>query len=323
MAQHRHKRETPAAPSSSPSRFAPSRFSRVPRSVLVSAPIAVVATMSAVTMGVLGATPPATSDDDNLLAASSAVSTSSADTQSFANSAALARRGKATVSRSQIRTAARAESAARQELEELAVDKRARQSAKKVDNALWTTEVLNLWDGPSDKAEKMGVIGALEQVSVTGRRQMGRAQVVIDGQSRWVSAVYLVKSKPKPEPEAPAGPTLGGACANGSVIDAGRASLYEIHDVVCANWPEITSYGTWRSDGEHGQGRAIDIMVSGETGWAIAEFLRANYSALGIEYIIYSQQMWSVERSGEGWRYMSDRGSTTANHYDHVHVTVY
>ena len=92
---------------------------------------------------------------------------------------------------------------------------------------------------------------------------------------------------------------------------------------MCANWPEITSYGTWRGDGEHGQGRAIDIMVSGATGWDIANFLRANYSALGIEYIIYSQQIWSVERAGEGWRGMSDRGSVTANHYDHVHVTVY
>ena len=64
-------------------------------------------------------------------------------------------------------------------------------------------------------------------------------------------------------------------------------------------------------------------MVSGPTGWDIANFLCANYSALGIEYIIYSQQMWSVERSAEGWRGMSDRGSVTANHYDHVHVTVY
>ena len=43
MAQHRHKRETPAHP----------RQSRVPRSVLVSAPLAVVATLSAVTMGVI------------------------------------------------------------------------------------------------------------------------------------------------------------------------------------------------------------------------------------------------------------------------------
>ena len=51
MAQHRHKRETPAAPSPRPS--------RVPRSVLVSAPLAVVATLSVVTMGVLGAEPAA------------------------------------------------------------------------------------------------------------------------------------------------------------------------------------------------------------------------------------------------------------------------
>ncbi|MDQ1640746.1 MAG: hypothetical protein QOJ90_97, partial [Actinomycetota bacterium] len=28
-------------------------------------------------------------------------------------------------------------------------------------------------------------------------------------------------------------------------------------------------------------------------------------------------------RSSEGWRPMADRGSTTANHYDHVHVSVY
>ncbi len=284
----------------------------------MSAPIAVLATVSAVTMGVLGAT---SSAPDNLLASSaassSAPSTSSADLRSFVSRTTLARRGEATVSRSQMRTAARAESAARRDI---AVDRLARRTARKVDDTLWTTDVLNIWDGPSAKADKLGEIGALKQVAVTGRRQMGRAQVVLDGQSRWVSAIYLSQDKPKPEP---AGPSLGGVCANGSSVDAGRASLYTIHDVVCANWPEVTSYGTWRSDGEHGQGRAIDIMVSGDTGWAIAEFLRANYSALGIEYIIYSQQMWSVERSGEGWRGMSDRGSTTANHYDHVHVTVY
>lgn len=309
MAQHRHKRETPAAP----------RTSRVPRSVLVSAPIAVVATMSAVTMGVLAADP-ATSDND-LLASSSTTSTytsdRSSDVLSFSNASALSRRGDSVVSRSQIRTAARAEAAARKEME---VDKLARRMARKVDNSFWTTEALNLWDGPSEKAEKLGVIEALRKVSVTGRRQLGRAQIVVDGQSRWVTADYLSKDKPKPEP---AGPSLGGTCSNGSSIDAGRASLYAIHDVVCANWPEITSYGTWRGDGEHAQGRAIDIMVSGEAGWAVADFLRANYSALGIEYIIYAQNIWSVDRGGEGWRGMSDRGSTTANHYDHVHVTVY
>ncbi len=151
------------------------------------------------------------------------------------------------------------------------MNRKARQLAEKVDDAVWTTDVLNLWDGPSEASDKLGVIGAIKQVSVTGRKQAGRTQVVIDGQSRWVTSDYLSAEKPKPEPKEPAGPSLGGVCANGSSIDAGHASLYDIHDVVCANWPSVTSYGTWRGDGEHGQGRAIDIMVSGETGWAIAE----------------------------------------------------
>ena len=310
MAQHRHKRETPATPGQS----------RIPRSVQVAAPLAVVATLSAVTMGVLTAEP-ATSDD--LLASSGTTSSSNTSsdstrsmTSALSGTSALSRRGE-TVSRSQLRTAARAEAAARKEL---TIDRQARRLARKLGDQLWTTEVLNLWDGPSEKAEKMGEIDSIERVSVTGREQAGRTQIVLDGQSRWVSSDYLAAKKPKPEP---AGPSLGGQCANGSSIDAGRASLYEIHDVVCANWPEITSYGTWRGDGDHGEGRAIDIMISGATGWAVANFLRANYSAFDIEYIIFAQNIWSVDRAGEGWRGMSDRGSVTANHYDHVHVTVY
>jgi hypothetical protein len=322
VAQHRHKRETPASTTTTRQ----PRQSRVPRSVLVSAPIAVVATLSAVTMGVLGAEP-ATSEAD-LLAASSSTSQSVANaTSAVGRRADLASRSQV---RRQIRSAARAEAAAR---EEMGVDQQARRLARKVDAGLWTTAALNLWDGPSEKADKLGVLDELTLVKVTGRRQMGRVQIVLDGQSRWVTADYLSKDKPKPEPEPKsepksepveaAGPSLGGACTNGSTIDAGHAALYDIHDVVCANWPQITAYGTWRGDGEHSEGRAIDIMTSGATGWDVANFLRANYSSLGIEYIIYSQQIWSVERSGEGWRGMPDRGSVTANHYDHVHVTVY
>ena len=304
MAQHRHKRETPAR-----------RVPRIPRVVQVSAPLAVVATLSAVTMGVLAATPE--SDDADLMAASA----SSAEPVSYATASSVANRGELGVSRNQIRTAARAEAAARRKMEadrrEVAAEKAARLAVRKADTTLWTTEELNLWDGAGEKATQLGVLDAVEKILVTGRREAGRAEIVVQGKARWVSADYLSADKPE------LGPSLGGSCSNGSSISAGRASLYKIHDVVCANWPQITSYGTWRSDGEHGQGRAIDIMVTGETGWAIAEFLRANYSALGIEYIIFSQKMWSVERGGEGWRGMSDRGSTTANHYDHVHVTVY
>ena len=291
MAQHRHKRETNAR--------------RTPRAVQVAAPLAVVATLSAVTMGVLSAAP--TGADDNLLASSSTSALGATTSET------LERRGEV-VSRSQARrTAVRAE-AKREAKRDARLTRRAVANA---DRKLWTTTELNLWTDSGKDARKVGLLDAITKVLVTGRRDNGRAEVVVKGESRWVTADYLAAEKPE------TGPSLGGACTNGSSIDAGRASLYKIHDVVCANWPEITSYGTWRSDGEHGQGRAIDIMVSGATGWEIANFLRANHAALGIEYVIYAQQMWSVERSGEGWRGMSDRGSVTANHYDHVHVTVY
>ena len=313
MAQHRHKRETPAR--------------RIPRAVQVSAPLAVVATLSAVTMGVLAATPSPGQSDKDLLAATTDLS--------FADATAVANRGELGVSRSQIRTAAKAEAAARREMaadrRAKAADRRAaaadrreraaleatRRAVRSADSTLWTTEELNLWTASAETATQVGLVDAVEKVLVTGRRASGRAEVVVQGEARWVSADYLSADKPE------TGPTLAAACSNGSSISAGRASLYKIHDVVCANWPQITSYGTWRNDGEHSEGRAIDIMITGDTGWQVAEFLRANYSALGIEYIIFSQQMWSVERGGEGWRGMSDRGSTTANHYDHVHVTVY
>ena len=54
----------------------------------------------------------------------------------------------------------------------------------------------------------------------------------------------------------------------------------------------------------------------------IAAFLQRNAAALDLYDIIWQQHIWTPERSSEGWRSMSDRGSETANHYDHVHVSV-
>lgn len=314
MAQHRHKRDTP---SRHPSRAA-----------LVAAPVAVIATLSAVTMGTLSHDP-ATPGQDLLASA-----VSSSIPHAATNHSPLLNRRELTVSRSQVRSSGRAEVRLRRAAAQAkALQKTERLEARATlravrgaDTTLWTTEDLNLWDGSGVDAANVGLVGARKKLLVTGRRELDRAEIVIGGKSRWVTAVYLSADKPaKPETlqARSNGPSLGGQCANGTSIDAGRASLYGIFNAVCANWPEVTSYGTWRSDGEHGQGRAMDIMVSGATGWEIANFLRANYAALDIEYVIHARNIWSVDRSGEGWRGMADRGSITANHLDHVHVTVY
>lgn len=151
---------------------------------------------------------------------------------------------------------------------------------------------------------------------ITGREAGERAEIVVDGQARWVTAEYLSDEKPLEG--------VGGVCSNGTTVPAGVSpNIKKVHQAVCARFPEISTYGTFRGDGEHARGIAVDIMVSGARGWEVAEYLRANRAALGISYVIYSQKIWSVQRSGEGWRGMSNRGSATANHYDHVHVTTY
>ena len=181
----------------------------------------------------------------------------------------------------------------------------------------WTSAPLNLWTRPDKRAKQVGEIEEGEKVLVTGRTFGDRAEVVVEGKSRWVTAGHFTDEKP---------PMLGGACTNGtSVPGSVSESIKKVHQAVCANFPDdVSVYGTLRGGGgDHPRGKAVDIMVSGAVGWRIAEFLRENYAALGISYIIYEQKIWSVERSGEGWRGMPNRGSATANHYDHVHVSVY
>ncbi|GAA3080306.1 hypothetical protein [Streptosporangium carneum] len=81
--------------------------------------------------------------------------------------------------------------------------------------------------------------------------------------------------------------------------------------------------------GEHPLGRACDFMMS--TGGAmpsaanralgdeIAAWAIANKDRLGVKYVIWRQRI----NSGSGWRGMSDRGSITANHFDHPHISMY
>jgi hypothetical protein len=102
------------------------------------------------------------------------------------------------------------------------------------------------------------------------------------------------------------------------------ANAVALYRAVCAAFPALSSYGGYDPHGEHADGRAIDFMVTDSSlGQAVADWVRANAAALHVYDVIWSQHIWTPERSSEGWRYMSDRGSATANHYDHVHVAVY
>jgi hypothetical protein len=63
-------------------------------------------------------------------------------------------------------------------------------------------------------------------------------------------------------------------------------------------------------------------MVSGQPGRDIARYVQAHARELGVTYVIYEQKIWLAGNPLSQWKFMEDRGSRTANHYDHVHVSV-
>lgn len=71
----------------------------------------------------------------------------------------------------------------------------------------------------------------------------------------------------------------------------------------------------------HPSGRAIDLMCTREQGDKIAAYAKLHALDLQVDHIIWRQQIWSPQRAAEGWRSMPDRGSVSANYYDHVHIT--
>jgi uncharacterized protein YraI len=299
VAEHRHKRDTDAR----------RLFGALTRTFTTTGPVsgglAALATTAVVTAGVLNAPL-----DTDLLAADAAGA--AGDVRATASPSADVR-DRIVVSRSSSRRDNK------EAVKEARADGALAATAKAVrraDTRLWTTAPLNLWTASGEDAVQVGEIPASRHVLVTGRQAGDREEIVVGGKSRWVTAGYLDDEKPV---------AFGGACTNGTSVSSGvSASIVKVHQAVCAAFPSITVYGTLRGGGgDHGIGRAVDIMVSGELGWQVADFVREHYAELGVSYVIYSQNIWSVERGGEGWRGMSDRGSVTANHYDHVHVSVF
>ena len=284
---HSHKRETAR---------------RRPRAAFIAAPLAVLATGAAVSIGVAGSVPAA-----DFVAADSSLAASGISDPGRERALPLLSPDNG--------GGVRGEAAVVSPIDKMLAKEAVAKAVKTADTQLWTTTTLNIWTRPDKEAKKVGELDGAKKVLVTGRTMNAREEIVLNGEARWVTAGYLSADKPF---------AIGGECTNGTSVPAAVSpNIQKVHEAVCANFPEITAYGTFRSDGEHSQGIAVDIMVSGDRGWQVAEFVRAHYADLGVSYVIYSQNIWSVDRSGEGWRGMEDRGSTTANHYDHVHVTTY
>ena len=111
--------------------------------------------------------------------------------------------------------------------------------------------------------------------------------------------------------------------------------MLQVKNAVDGRFGPFAAIGCYRPEtsGEHPLGRACDFMLSTggvmptaaniQRGYTIASWAQAHAAQLGIMYIIYRQKIWDIRMPSAGWVPMADRGSITANHYDHVHISVF
>ncbi|MFT4295001.1 MAG: hypothetical protein QM582_06270 [Micropruina sp.] len=139
---------------------------------------------------------------------------------------------------------------------------------------------------------------------------------------------------PAPEPTpTPAPPKEKASGPKAKVTNYSRLTkkAKKVANKVRDDWRKVKSIGGWRAgskySGDHPAGRAIDVMIpswkkNADLGWSIAKYFanKSNAKKYHIHYVIFRQQIWTVQTPR--WRKMANRGGATANHFDHVHISV-
>jgi hypothetical protein len=187
---------------------------------------------------------------------------------------------------------------------------------------MYTNAKVTVRSKASDKGKELVTLNWGTRLLATAEVSGKYRKIEVDDIEGWVLDADLIKET---DPLA-AGVTMQ-PCDRGSKIEAKlRTDTIKIYRSVCALFPGVNSYGGWRAGGRafHKNGRAVDIMLTpgkeSAMGWQIAEFITAHYKEFNIDHVIFEQKIWTP--SNQRWRKMADRGSTTANHYDHVHAAV-
>jgi hypothetical protein len=189
----------------------------------------------------------------------------------------------------------------------------ASEAAKQVEGLRYVTTPLEIHADAKSSSPVLAIAETGGEVDITGQTAGKWAEIIHNGLPRWVHAAGLATEMP-----------LGTApCATGSGVERGlQPDTIKVYRAVCDRFPDVLRYGGSAGRGEHATGHSLDIMVRGARGDEIAAFLMEHRADLGIEYLIWEQRIWRPSTSSS-WRGMSSRGSATANHFDHVHVTTY
>lgn len=163
-----------------------------------------------------------------------------------------------------------------------------------------------------------------EPVVEAKKAEVAPAKAVAAPQKAAASARTKAKAAPAAQ-QAAAVPEASLPAPGKSVLGL-KPKAMVVYNAVTSKW-SFKSIGGFRASNNrsnHGRGGAIDFMITpgaeSAKGWAVANYLAQNMDSLGIDHIIFEQKIYTS--FNRRWRGMENRGSTTANHYDHVHVSV-
>lgn len=187
---------------------------------------------------------------------------------------------------------------------------------------LYTTGTLNVRATAKNSGKLLGALDVGVRVSATSDVDGKYRKIEFDKDYGWVLESSLTDAVP-----VEAAGTTWAPCPRGSAVENKlRKDTVHIYRSVCALFPAVNSYGGWRAGGLpfHKNGRAVDIMLTpgaeSALGHRIANYLIKHAKDFNVDHIIFEQQIWTP--STPHWRHMADRGSITANHFNHVHVAI-
>jgi hypothetical protein len=178
-----------------------------------------------------------------------------------------------------------------------------------------------------------------EQARGAAQSRIGQVRAEVATLDRQRSRVRRLLAAYKPQTpvrQPAAGPPAGAPATAARSPIAGSTMTARMRNVlldVDRRFGPFSTIGCYRPGDpqDHGSGHACDFMESTGGGMpsaaatahgtSVAQYVISNASRLGIKYVIWRQRIYDMR--SPGWRGMEDRGGITANHYDHVHVSVF
>lgn len=110
----------------------------------------------------------------------------------------------------------------------------------------------------------------------------------------------------------------------GAVKAETKAIAKELHAAAAKAGHDVWFMWGMGPGNEHGSGLALDLMVRNrEAGDYVRDYIWRHRERLRLRHVIWEQHITSTVKAPGVRRLMADRGNTTANHYDHVHVWFY